>query len=457
MISHEMLGNVDSKSRTERFKIPNKNNDLSDPVEKLNLLNPLPAMPQTTHKALPLNQLPDALKKVIEAVEEWVQCPVELAFQGVMSALSIAVSTNMDVRSFNGYDDLPMTLMILSSAISGDRKSSSDNLCHKGIREAARELSKDEPLNWCGSDVTVEGTMKALETSPVIAINNSDAASFFNSHSMQKDKRNQTIAFLSDVWSGSDQSHIRSLGHRAVNEPRLSASLLTQEDYMREFLANEQFRSQGLSARFFYLTTVSKQGTRMIDPHADQAILPDQIKEFHETTRRLMSEGVRAFRAGSPRIVIEMSSDARRVFVDFYNDIEDESGPSQKYRGNPWAQRAPEHANRLAGLFAANRGDTTLSYEDAISGCSLAQHFLDSYISLAAESRESKDLGKAYELLEVVRRKALNTVSDIARIKSFGNAGDVRRLLYLLENEGFIEWTRGQPRKETHFKLLLEL
>jgi hypothetical protein len=195
----------------------------------------------------------------------------------------------------------------------------------------------------------------------------------------------------------------------------------------------------------------------MIDPHADQAILPDQIKEFHETTRRLMSEGVRAFRAGSPRIVIEMSSDARRVFVDFYNDIEDESGPSQKYRGNPWAQRAPEHANRLAGLFAANRGDTTLSYEDAISGCSLAQHFLDSYISLAAESRESKDLGKAYELLEVVRRKALTTVSDIARRKSFGKAGDVRRLLYLLENEGFIEWTRGQPRKETHFKLLLEL
>lgn len=454
MTTDEMLKNVDSKSKIKIFKKPNENNDLSNSVEKLNLLNSLPAMPQTTHKALPLNHLPDSLREVIEAVEAWVQCPVELAFQGVMSALSIAVSTNKDVRGFTGYSELPMTLMILSSAISGDRKSSSDSLCHKGIHKAAHELSKDEPLHWRGSDVTVEGTMKALETSPVIAINNSDAASFFNSYSMQKDKSNQTIAFLSDVWSGSDQSHIRSLGHRSVNEPRLSASLLTQEKYMREFLANEQFRLQGLAARFIYLPTVSKQGTRMIDPNADQAVLPAPIKEFHETTRRLFSEGVEAFRQEPPRTIIEMPKEAGRVLIDFYNDIENQSGPSQKYRGNPWAQRAPEHANRLAGLFAAYRGGTYVFYEDAVSGCSLAKHFLDSYISLAAESRESKDRGKAYELLKVVRQKNINNVSDIARRKSFGNADDVRLLLYVLENEGLIEWTSGRTGKETYFKLL---
>ena len=457
MTTDEMLKDVDSKSKIKIFKKANENNDLNTKVEELNLLNTLPAMTPTPHKALPLNHLPDSLREVIEAVEAEVQCPVELAFQGVMSALSIAVSTNKDVSGFTGYGELPMTLMIMSSAISGDRKTSSDRLCHKGISKVAHELSKGEPLQWSGGDLTVEGTMKALGTSPVFAINNSDAASFFNSHSMQKDRLNQTISFLSDIWCGSPQSHIRSLGHRSVNEPRLSASLLTQEEYMREFLANERFRSQGLAARFIYLTTVSKQGTRMIDPDRDRGVLPGPIREFHGTTRRLFSEGVEAFRQERPRTIIEMSAEARYVLIDFYNDIEDQSGPSQKYRGNPWAQRAPEHANRLAGLFAAYRGDTTVSFEDAVSGCSLAKHFLDSYISLAAESRESKDLGKAYELLEVVRRKALNTVSDIARIKSFGKTGDVRRLLYLLENEGLIEWTRERPGKETHFKLLLEL
>ena len=454
MTSKEILENVDQNLKIKNFKITNKNNGLDGSFENLNLLNTVHATPQAPPIVLPLNHLPEPLREVVKAVEARVQCPVELAFQGVMSALSIAASTNLDVRSFTGNDRVPMTLMIMSSAISGDRKSSSDSLCHKGIRNAANEINKYEPLHWLGSDVTVEGTMKALETSPVMAINNSDAASFFNSHSLQKERRSQTIAFLSDVWSGSAQSHIRSLGNRFVPEPRLSASLLTQAEYMREFLANEQFRLQGLAARFLYLTTVSKQGSRMIDRHNDQAELPCQITQFHENTRTLFHDGVRAFKEEKEREVIEVSKEARHVFRDFYNDIERLSGPSQEYRGNSWAQRAPEHANRLAGLFVAYRSDTEVSFEDAVSGCSLAKHFLDSYITLAAQSRESKDLGRAFELLEVLRKTGITEVSKVAQKKSFGKVGEIRPLLYLLEERGLIEWTRGRAGKETHFKLL---
>lgn len=453
MSSDELLNSVDSVLNCKKFKIGSKNNCLNDDVEKLNLLKTESESSTSNHKQIPLHHLPQSLQSVVLAVEQQVQCPRELAFQGVMSALSIAVSSHTDVQMFMTNNSMPMTLMMMSAAISGDRKTTSDSLCHKGIRQAAHELAKGEALNWRASDLTVEGAMKAFDTTPIIALNNGDAASFFNSHAMKRINVNQTIAFLSDVWSGEPQSHLRSLDHRSTSDPRLSASLLTQESYMRDFLADERFASQGIAARFLYMTTISKQGTRMIDPEASVVGISDSISKFQDETRRLFIDGVTRWRAGDERRVVTVSAKAMRFFIEFYNQIEEASGPSQKYRGNPWAQRAPEHGNRLAGLFAAYRGDSKITFEDSISGCSLAQHFLDSYIDLVSWGLEDRDIGRAYELLEKIRSKGMTSVRSVVQSKTFGNAKDVKKLVRLLVEKGEAEWTAGYAGNETHFRV----
>lgn len=428
----------------------------SKSVEMLKLLQGSTPI-QQIYRPLPLNALPAPLVKVIQSAEGKIACPPELAFAGVMSALSVSVSSYLDVESFMGTGPIPMTLMLMASAISGDRKSTSDSYLHRGIYTGVNKFQQemDASVYWHASDLTVEGAMKALSTSPILALNNGDAASFFNSNGMSKDRVNQTIAFLADAWSGSAMSHARSGESRHVTAPRLSASLLTQEQYLAEFLTNETFRNQGLAARFLYLTTISKQGQRILSL---DRLLQDKkesdyyASQFWDFTQRHMREGLEIFRAGQPRQVMPLSRDAVTVLVEFYNDIEQESGVGKPYRANPWAQRSAEHANRLSGVIAAFNGEKEVSHESAIAGCTLSKHFLDGYIELVSAASQDEKHGAAQALLNEILDKGWTSTREIAMSKRHGSkTSDIRKLLNILEEDGSIEWTAGKAGKETRF------
>ena len=412
---------------------------------------------QQTYKPLPLNALPTPLVNVIQSAEGKIACPPELAFAGVMSALSTSISSYFDVESFMGTGPIPMTLMLMASAISGDRKSTSDSYLHRGIYTGVNKFQQemDTTVNWHASDLTVEGAMKALSTSPILALNNGDAASFFNSNGMSKDRVNQTIAFLADAWSGSAMSHARSGESRQVTEPRLSASLLTQEQYLAEFLVNETFRNQGLAARFLYLTTISKQGHRLLSL---ERLLQDKeqsdyhTRQFWDFTQGHIRTGLERFQQGQPRQVMPLSRDAVIVLVEFYNDIEAESGHGKPYRANPWAQRSAEHANRLSGVIAAFNGEKEVSQESAIAGCTLSKHFLDGYIDLSGAAAQDAKQGAAHALLKEILERGWTSTREIAQAKKYGSkTSEVRKLLTILEEDGSIEWTAGRPGKETRF------
>ena len=411
---------------------------------------------QQIYRPLPLNVLPDSLRNVIQAAETKIACPPELAFAGVMSALSVSISSYLDIESFMGTGSIPMTLMLMASAISGDRKSTSDSYLHKGIYTGVNKYQQefDTSVSWHASDLTVEGAMKSFTTTPILALNNGDAASFFNSNGMSKDRVNQTIAFLADAWSGSAMSHARSGESKQVTEPRLSASLLTQEQYLAEFLCNETFRNQGLAARFLYLTTISKQGKRLLNIDSvlkNKKETDHYASQFWDFTQQQMRTGLERFQSGQAREVFPLSKDTIYVLGEFYNDIEKESGRGKAYRGNPWAQRSTEHANRLAGLIAAFNGETEVGQDSAIAGCTLSQHFLDRYLELSRASAQDEKQGAAQELLTEIIERGWESTRQIAMSKKHGRTTDVRKLLNILEEEGSIEWTSGRAGKETRF------
>ena len=104
----------------------------------------------TPHKAAsfpyPIDYLGDVLANAARAIAAKIQCPEAMAAQSVLSVASLAAQAVADVRLPHGQTR-PLSLFVVSSAQSGDRKTSSDKEATIPVRMHEDKLREAyEPL-----------------------------------------------------------------------------------------------------------------------------------------------------------------------------------------------------------------------------------------------------------------------------------------------------------------------
>jgi len=98
----------------------------------------------------PIEAFPPMIRNALQEVADSVQAPIALVGSSALSAISVAIQSKINVSRDKGLDG-PVSLYLLSVAMSGDRKSSLDGYFMRPIEafeRKIREVMKGELSNY---------------------------------------------------------------------------------------------------------------------------------------------------------------------------------------------------------------------------------------------------------------------------------------------------------------------
>jgi len=276
----------------------------------------------------PVDALGPLLGGAARAISETVDAPIVIAAHSVLSVAAFTAQDKanlvMDGRT------IPLSLFMLTSAESGDRKSACDRVAsaplsqwqRQQVKEHAQELQDyrnakaiyegeykaalsgkgksvaqkaaaldaltepeppPEPLVIC-QEPTLEGLQKSFRMGkPSQALFSDEGAQFFGGHAMNQDNCQKTIAGLSMYWDGSPIVRTRAAQGESVTmfDRRLSIHLLVQPIIAQGVLGDPLLMQQGILARFLIAEAATLAGTRLYkpcNPHEHPAVVAFHAK-----------------------------------------------------------------------------------------------------------------------------------------------------------------------------------
>ncbi|WP_374962919.1 YfjI family protein [Spongiibacter tropicus] len=309
---------------------------------------PLPEKPQAI--PYPVDALGPILGNAAKAISYHVQVPLGIACQSVLAAASLIAQQHVDVAR-GRISTGPVSLYCLSVAESGDRKSATDKLALKPVRdfEASRReelqselkryrsnltawemrvnsvkqsykpkgdkaMSENEELQLANALLELESerpsppprasitfaepTPEAVwrhyqQGLPGAGLFSDEAVSFFNGHGMTAEAKGRMIGSLSQLWDGSTLQRTRAADGESgdMDNRRLSAHLMVQPIVSAEVLADPLLLGQGFLARFLVCHENSIAGTRFLK-NRDPEIGADNdpaIKAYWDRLSKLLA------------------------------------------------------------------------------------------------------------------------------------------------------------------------
>ena len=126
-----------------------------------------------TCEGYPVDDLPVELYQVAEEIHKLTQAPFEMIVSCLLSVLSLATQGAYDVKAFESQGTIPLSLFIMTLALSGERKTTVEKLLMRVFREydskAAEQYQLDLQNYQILSDIW-KTEKKALETALKAAI-----------------------------------------------------------------------------------------------------------------------------------------------------------------------------------------------------------------------------------------------------------------------------------------------
>ena len=113
----------------------------ADQAQKYEWSEPLP-FSEISKLEYPVSAFPDLARSAITDFHEYGQMPVPLIGGSVLASMSVAIQSLVNVARDSRLIS-PVSLDILSVAVSGERKSAADTALSEGIRRAVYELRED--------------------------------------------------------------------------------------------------------------------------------------------------------------------------------------------------------------------------------------------------------------------------------------------------------------------------
>lgn len=376
----------------------------------------------------PIKQTPEAFQKAVIEVADAIQAPLPLVGASALGVLSAASQSKYNVKRDDGLIG-PVSLYLLSVAMSGDRKSSVDGVFTQAITDFEREqrLENAENMQAFTSELSSweakrrgiltaissaaaqkketcelyrdlkehdkeqperprvpqlmigEATTEALkqhlaEKWPSAFINSAEAGEIFGGHSMRKDMILAALASFNKLWSGETVACSRASRESFVIESgRLTLNLQLQKESLDEFLRQSGVlaRGSGFWARFLMSFPESLQGTRLYKtPQLNGPYLEAfnrRVKAILEISDKFDENGIL-----QPEI-IELSPEARQEWIEVFNAIEAQLAPTGDLRDvRDVASKTAENAARIAALIEIFTGGNVISFESMKAGITLA-------------------------------------------------------------------------------------
>lgn len=468
--------------RTGRGKLGEEDPEPPRPLRR----TPPPAEP------FPLDAL-GALRQAAEAAHVLSQAPVAMCAQSVLAAATLAAQAHGDVVLPYGAAR-PLTGFFLTLGVSGERKSTVDDLVLKPVRvreadlreghkadlrsflndqaayKAARSAAEKkfkgdraairtaldalgpepiapaEPM-LIADDVTPEGlTQQLARGQSSMGLFAPEGGTLIAGRAMNDDNRLASATLLNKLWGGEPIRRSRVVsGSTVLVGRRCAMHLMVQPGLAAEMLARPDLGDVGLIARFLAVSPESTVGTRRFrlpDPLAQKL-----LEEFHEKIRELLkrpvTSGQEIGELAPPRI--EMNDDARAAWIAFYNEVETLQAPGQRFEPiQAFASKLAEHAGRLAGVLAVltNPDARVISAANMACGITLARHYASEALRLHDVGNISQDILLAEKLLAWLETQQRELIS-LPMIYQFGPSGIregaiARRIVRLLVEHGYL-------------------
>jgi hypothetical protein len=368
---------------------------------------PEPLSVDTGSQPYPLDALPPKIRAAVAAVIGFVQCPPALAAMSALSVLSLVGQGMADVRRGPRLDG-PCSLFILGLGESGERKTTCDTAfvvpirhwqAHKqdeasplviahaadvrcweaerrGVEESIktaakgnkptdelrtrmRRLESEKPQaprvpRLFYSDVTIERLrVKLAEVWPSAGLITAEGGIVFGAHAMNADNLMRTLGAINVLWDGGRLEVDRvTNGDLVVECARLTVSLFVQPEVIQTFMDKNAAlaRGSGWLARALLAHPESTQGSR---PFQDAPEDCPPIAAFHARLTQMLDDMPRPNAAGGLELPkIDLSPEAKRSWVEFYNAIETELRAGGEFADvKDVASKTADNAARIACLF----------------------------------------------------------------------------------------------------------
>jgi hypothetical protein len=375
-----------------------------------------------TPTMFPLEALPPLMRDVVRDIASALSCNTALAAAGILAAANLAVQDHFDVE-FQGGRFRPLSLFLITVAVSGERKSTVDAYTLEGVADFVKEdmrlwkerqdeieavrkgnkgkkpaQRKEEPSPLPDPHIianygSVQGLFRAFhEGKSSLGLFSDEGGQFLGGHSLGKmENRLHGLASLSKLWDGGTQV-TRLRGQDKVSEvlaaddPRLAVHLQAQPIAVQPFLDDRMAKGQGALARFLVHKPASTIGTRITSVERWAASnRTDAVVRFNDRVKACLSRPHEHREDGSiRRYGLRMPRAAQQVLVDYYNGIERQLAPGGTLEGmSDLANKNHENAARIAGTLAAFDGRDGVDAQDMKAGSEIAAYFLSEAIRLA--------------------------------------------------------------------------
>lgn len=419
----------------------------------------------------PVEALGEILGNAALALTDAIQAPLAICGNAVLAAAHLAVQAHADVEIDGRVH--PISENFVTVGETGERKTAVDNETLREHRAYEKRLhDAAPPKRTTGPDGPNDTTFDPLDpivlceepTFPAL-INNlakghpsqglfsDEGGRFLGGHAMNTENALATVAGLSRLWDGKPIDRVR-VGDGAIKlyGRRFSCHLMGQPAIMASLIADPKAQAQGFLSRCLIVTPESKIGARLyrgVDLSQSDAMI-----RYHARLRALLERKPAVEDANHPvkraqltprRLIV--SSQAKRIYVDFHDSVElAMAGPLKELRA--FANKAPEHLLRVAGALALveDPDATEIAPKHAASSRVLIEYYLREAHRINEIACQDGALTLAQRLLQWI--DAIGRPVSLVEIYQRGpnplrNAADARRIARILVEHGHIEPVRG--------------
>lgn len=391
-------------------------------------------------------------------INDNLQVPIEMAMAALLGAIATPCQGRYDVELPYGSRK-PLSLAILISAISGDRKSALLDHVMSPIRKVEREQRRQheqlmenyqaERSQWLSEKQAItkaiyrkktKGASTKKETQELqdhyalmpnrprrfaLLYEDTTAEALFQGladelptaslitdegHTALQSPMFRALGKLNTLWSGGSAIVSRASKEEiSLENVRLSMLLMVQPGVLEEYMqkTGAQARESGLWGRFLVCAPQSMQGGRFIDPN-----MLEQWEAWEQASERLTTLTRKNLEiAHTPhmeREVVRFSESARQAWVKVYNEIEAEMAPGRRYAGcGDHASKLAENIARVAALLHLfENEDEEIGLKNLILAIDIVHYFSEHFQAVfMPPPQEYQDAQLLYQWFQELRQR----------------------------------------------------
>lgn len=427
-------------------------NDRAEELDFRSISTPIPLHRKVPDpNPFPFEALGDLLGPIAKTVHQIVQAPDAICGQSFLGAAALAAQRHADVHIDGRH--IPLSLYLLTTGMSGDRKTAVDAIaispikeyqkmlvsCHEQEllsyrnlhdswvkkRDALLSKSKNTPqmpqemakhLDELGpepkapllpfltaEEPTYEGLVKLLHIGqPSLGIFSNEGGRMIGGYGMNDKNVLKTACGLSSLWDGQEISRVRSGdGSFCLYGRRLSMHLMIQEIVLSTVLSSEILKGQGLLARCLVVFPKSLVGQRK---YQETNVFEEaSYNNYRRIISQILDYPLPKNTDGLKPRPISLSPHSKELWKRFHDDLERELGPKGKYAEiQRNASKSAEQVLRIAGVLtiiedieAREIKETQL--DQAIA---LIRYYQDEFVRIHSLSLVEHELSLAAQVLD---------------------------------------------------------